>query len=111
MECVERDLGTTTVLEITGPITMGSTREFRERIDSLVRRARTQIVLNLGGVSYVDSAGLGELLAAFTTVSTTGGKMKLVNLTHRIDELLIVTKLSTVFEIWPTENEAVASFS
>jgi anti-sigma B factor antagonist len=111
MHIRERTIGNATVLDITGHMTMGrDAEEFRDSIDSLVARAHNRIVINLGGVSYVDSAGLGELLAARTTVSTNGGQIRLVNLTQQIDELLIITKLSTVFEISSNENEALLGF-
>lgn len=82
----------------------------RSNIDSVVARAHRRIVINLAGVSYVDSAGRGELLAARTAVAMSGGQIRLVNLTHRIDELLIITKLSTVFEICSDEHEALLDF-
>jgi anti-sigma B factor antagonist len=111
MHIRERAIGSATVLDVTGDMIMGrNAREFRDSIDSLVARARRRIVINLGGVSYVDSAGLGELLAARTAVAMSGGQIRLVNLTHRIDELLIITKLSTVFEICSDENQAVLDF-
>ena len=112
MQISERTIGKATVLDVTGHMTMGdSISEFRNRIDGLVARAQNRIVINLGGVGYVDSAGLGELVAARTTVSNSGGQIRLVNLTQKIDQLLIVTKLSTVFEICPNEHEALMSFA
>jgi len=108
MHIRERTIGNATVLDVTGHMTMGrDANTFRDRINSLVARAHNRIVINLGGVHYMDSAGLGELLAARITVSTSGGQIRLVNLTQKIDELLIITKLSTVFEICPNENEAL----
>jgi anti-sigma B factor antagonist len=108
----ERTIGNAIVLDVTGHITTGrGTTEFRDRINSLIARAHNRIVINLAGVSHVDSAGLGELLAARTTASATGGQIRLVNLTQRIDQLLIVTKLSTVFEVYVSENEALIGFN
>lgn len=111
MHISERTIGTATVLDVTGHMTIDrNARKLTERIDSLIARAQNRIVINLGGVSYVDSAGLGELLAARTTVMTSGGQVRLVNLTRKIDELLIITKLSTVFDICSNENEALLGF-
>ena len=72
---------------------------------------KKKLVLNLEGVPYIDSAGLGEIVRTFTTVSRQGGKMKLLNLTKRIEDLLSITKLLTVFETFDTEPEAIKSFS
>jgi len=82
----------------------------REKINSLVEGGRTKIVLNLAEVPYVDSAGLGEIVRCFTTVSRKDGKLKLLNLTKRIQDLLSITKLLTVFETYESEEEAVKSF-
>jgi anti-sigma B factor antagonist len=111
MHICERTIGNATVLDVTGRMTMGhDASEFRDRIDSLIARAHNRIVINLAGVSYMDSAGLGELLAARTTLSTSGGQVRLVNLTQKIDELMTITKLSTVFEICSNEDEALLGF-
>lgn len=112
MQLHERTIGNTTVLDVTGHITMGrGTTEFRDRIDSLLARERTRIVVNMGGVSYVDSAGLGELVAARTAVATSGGQIMLVNLTKTLDALMIITKLSTVFDISSSEDDAIAALA
>jgi anti-sigma B factor antagonist len=111
MQIDERTVGTVKVLDVTGQITMGQgNTQFKDKIHSMVSQGHKKILVNLGGVSYVDSAGLGELVAAFTTVSRNGGKMKLVNMTKKMNDLLAITKLSNVFETYEQEQEAVKSF-
>ena len=80
-------------------------------INSLIGQGRKKLLLNLEAVPYIDSAGLGEVVRAYTTVSRQGGKLKLLNLTKRIEDLLTITKLITVFEVFESEEEAVKSYS
>jgi anti-sigma B factor antagonist len=82
----------------------------REAVKKLVADGNKKIVLNLGEVTYIDSSGIGELVSAFTTVSNNGGNLKLLNLTKRVQDLLQITKLYTVFEVFNDEPSAVASF-
>jgi anti-sigma B factor antagonist len=112
MQIDERTVGNVKVLDVTGQITMGQgNTAFKDKIHSMVNQGHKQILVNLGGVSYVDSAGLGELVAAFTTVSRNGGTMKLVNMTKKMNDLLTITKLSNVFETFDKEQDAVKSFN
>jgi anti-sigma B factor antagonist len=112
MQIDERTVGNVKVLDVSGQITMGSGNTlFKDKIHSMVNQGHNKILVNLGGVSYVDSAGLGELVAAFTTVSRSGGKMKLVNMTKKMNDLLAITKLSNVFETFEKEQDAVQSFN
>ena len=83
----------------------------KDKVNSLVNQGHRKIVLNLADVPYVDSAGLGEIVRTYTTVSRHGGSMKLLNLTKRITDLLAITKLLTVFETFDVESDAVRSFS
>ena len=83
----------------------------KDKVNSLVNQGHKKIVLNLAEVPYIDSAGLGEIVRTYTTVSRQGGSLKLLNLTKRITDLLSITKLLTVFETFDSENEAVRSFS
>ena len=95
-----------------GKLTIGEGDELlKERISNLVQQGHRNLLLNLEGVPYVDSAGLGEIVRTYTTVSRQGGQLKLVNLTKRITDLLSITKLLTVFETYESEDEAVKSFS
>ena len=112
MEIQERTLQDVVVLDLTGKLTIGEGDELlKERISNLVQQGHRKLLLNLEGVPYVDSAGLGEIVRTYTTVSRQGGKLKLVNLTKRITDLLAITKLLTVFETYDSEDEAVKSFS
>src|SRR5215217_4147833 len=112
MEIVERTVTDITVLDLKGKMTLGEGDELlKDKINSLLSQGRKRLVLNLEGVPYIDSAGLGEIVRTFTTVSRQGGSLKLLNLTKRIEDLLSITKLLTVFETFDTEAEAIRSFS
>jgi anti-sigma B factor antagonist len=112
MQIEERVVGDVTILDLKGKITLGEGDEaLKDKINSLTLQNRKQILLNLEGVPYIDSAGLGEVVRTYTTVSRQGGQLKLVNLTKRIEDLLSITKLLTVFETFDTEAEALKSFS
>jgi anti-sigma B factor antagonist len=82
----------------------------REKVNGLVEGGTTKILLNLAEVPYVDSAGLGEIVRCYTTVSRKDGKLKLLNLTKRLQDLLSITKLLTVFESFDSEEDAVKSY-
>jgi anti-sigma B factor antagonist len=111
MKINERTVGDVTVLDLEGKLLIGEGDELlREKINGLVEGGTTKILLNLGEVPYMDSAGLGEVVRCYTTVSRKNGKLKLVNLTKRLQDLLSITKLLTVFETYEDEGEAVKSF-
>jgi len=107
----ERNVGSVTVLDVTGQITSseGGTL-LKDKIHSLVHQGRKAIAVNLAKVTYIDSAGLGQLVASYTTVTQAGGQLKLVSLTKRIHDLLTITKLTTIFESFDSEQDAVKSF-
>jgi len=112
MQIDERAVGDVVVLDLKGKITLGKGDELlKDKVNSLVNQGHKKIVLNLAEVPYIDSAGLGEIVRTFTTVSRQGGNLKLLNLTKRITDLLAITKLLTVFETFDTENDAIRSFS
>jgi anti-sigma B factor antagonist len=112
MQIDQRTVGDVVVLDLKGRITMGEGDELlKDKVNSLVNQGHKKIVLNLAEVPYVDSAGLGEIVRTYTTVSRQGGSLKLLNLTKRITDLLSITKLLTVFETFDSENDAVRSFS
>jgi len=112
MQIEERSVGDVVVLDLKGKITLGEGDELlKDKVNSLVNQGHRKIVLNLADVPYIDSAGLGEVVRTYTTVSRQGGSLKLLNLTKRITDLLSITKLLTVFETFDSENEAVRSFS
>ena len=111
MKIQERVLENVVVVDLNGKLTIGEGDELlREKINSLMQQGHTNLLLNLGEVPYVDSAGLGEIVRTFTTVKHQGGTLKLVNLTKRIKDLLTITKLLTVFDTYESEAEAVGSF-
>ena len=112
MQIEERPTGDVIVLDLKGKMTLGEGDELlKDKINSLVHQGRRKVVLNLEGVPYIDSAGLGEIVRTYTTISRQGGSMKLLNLTKRITDLLSITKLLTVFETYDNEADAVRSFS
>jgi anti-sigma B factor antagonist len=112
MQIAERTNGGVVVLDLKGKITLGEGDELlKDKVNSLVNQGQKKIVLNLADVPYIDSAGLGEIVRTYTTVSRQGGSLKLLNLTKRITDLLSITKLLTVFETFDSESEAVRSFS
>ena len=107
----ERVVGDVTILDLKGKMTLGEGDELlKDKINSLIHQGQKKLLLNLEGVPYIDSAGLGEIVRTYTTVSRQGGNLKLVNLTKRITDLLSITKLLTVFETFETEPEALKSF-
>ena len=112
MHIDERVVGNVMILDVKGKITLGEGDEaLRDRINQLISKEQKRILLNLADVPYIDSAGLGEIVRTYTTVKNKGGQLKLVNLTKRIIDLLMITKLFTVFETFETEPEALKSFS
>ena len=112
MEIAERTVSDVTVLDLNGKMTLGEGDELlKDKINSLLASGKKKLVLNLEGVPYIDSAGLGEIVRTYTTVSRQGGSLKLLNLTKRITDLLSITKLLTVFETFESESDAVRSFS
>ena len=111
MQIEERSVGDVTILDLKGKMTLGEGDELlRDKINSLIHQGQKNLLLNLEGVPYIDSAGLGEIVRTYTTVSRQGGSLKLVNLTKRITDLLSITKLLTVFETFDTEKDAISSF-
>ena len=108
----QRVVNGVTILDLKGKITLGEGDELlKKEIDSLIQKDQKKLLLNLEGVPYIDSAGLGEIVRTYTTVSRQGGKLKLLNLTKRIQDLLAITKLLTVFETYESEPEAIKSFT
>ena len=111
MKIVERQVKDVTILDLHGKILIGEGDEaLRSAVARLVQGSKKKILLNLAEVPYVDSAGLGEIVRCYTTVSRKGGRLKLLNLTKKIQDLLAITKLLTVFETYESEDEAVKSF-
>jgi anti-sigma B factor antagonist len=107
-----RQVGDVTVVDVSGRITLGEgSSNLRDGIRSLLNEGHKKLVLNLADVSYIDSSGIGELVSAFTSVANNGGHLKLLNLTKRVRDLLQITKLYTVFDVYDSETTAVRSFT
>ena len=112
MNIEQRRVGDVLVLSITGDITMNGTggAQVADKVRSALQGGRNRIVLDLGHVRYVDSPGLGDLVQALSAARNRGGALKLLNVTRRLNDLLVVTKLLTVFDCFDQESEALASF-
>jgi len=112
MTIQERAVGSVTVLDCDGKLVLGDGDALlKDKVHSLMFQGRKQILLNLGGVSYVDSSGLGALVASSTTANNNGGQIRLVNLTKRLHDLLVISKLVNVFETFDSEADAIRSFA
>ncbi len=108
----ERRDGDVTILDLKGRVRIGgSTVALHRAVRCLVEEGKTQILLNLTDVSHIDSTGLGELIASHISVQDKGGEIKLAHLTERLRELMVITKLFTVFDVFDDEQEALASFT
>jgi anti-sigma B factor antagonist len=108
----QRNVGDVTVLELSGHLVFDAgEREFREKILSLVKAGRTRILVDLRNVTYIDSGGVGGLVGMFLHVHKRGGEMKLICPSHRARRVLKITKLLSIFEVFPTEAQGIASFA
>jgi anti-sigma B factor antagonist len=111
LDVKERQAGDVTILDLRGEVRIGEgSIALRDAIRQLVDSGKKKMLLNLAGVSYIDSSGIGELIANYTTVSRQGGQLKLLKLTDRVQNLLVITKLLTVFDAYEDEAEALKSF-
>ena len=111
MKIETRTVGDVNILDCSGRITLGEgTMVVRNTVRDLLDGKSNKIVLNLAEVNYIDSSGIGELVSTFTTVTNNGGQLKLLNLTKKIQELMAITKLLTVFQVYDDEQSALASF-
>jgi anti-sigma B factor antagonist len=106
-----RQVGDVTVVDVAGRITLGEgSSALRDTLRELVGKGQKKILLNLGDVTYIDSSGIGELVSGFTTVTNSGGQLKLLGLNKRVKDLLQITKLYTVFDVHEDEGGAIRSF-
>jgi len=111
MKIEARTVGDVHILDCSGKITLGEgTMAVRNHVREILKNGGKKILLNLGDVNYIDSSGIGELVSSFTTVTNQGGQLKLLNLTKKIQELLAITKLLTVFQVFDSEQAAIGSF-
>jgi anti-sigma B factor antagonist len=107
-----RQVGDVTVIDAAGRITLGEgASTFRDTVRDLAAKGDKKLLLNLSDVSYIDSSGIGEMVSGFTTVTNHGGQLKLLGLSKRVKDLLQITKLYTVFEVFDDEASAVRSFA
>jgi anti-sigma B factor antagonist len=108
----ERQAGDITILDLEGKVTIGEgSVALRTAIRRLLGEGKNKLLLNLAGVGYIDSSGIGELVSSFTAVNKEGGVLKLLNLTQKIQDLLAITKLLTVFDVYENEAEALSSYN
>ena len=111
MKVATRQVDGVTILDLSGRITLGEgSVTLRDAVHDLVAKGSKHILLNLENISYIDSSGIGELVSAFTSVKNSGGELKLLNLTKKVHDLLQITNLYTVFDIWDNEASAVSAF-
>lgn len=107
-----REIDGVTIISLEGRLRLGDeTRNLRELVKGLIEQGRKWVILELGKLEYIDSAGLGALVACFSTVRNSGGSLKLLNLSNKVREQLVMTKLLTVFESFEDESQAVSSFA
>jgi len=107
----QRQAGDVAILALDGEVRMGdSATALRGAIRGLVAGGNQKILLNLGGVKYIDSSGIGELVSSYTAIGKENGQLKLLNLTQKLQDLLAITKLLTVFDVYESEAEALNSF-
>ena len=112
MDIQERTHGVVALIDVSGRLVAGEqSGQLKDKVNSLIFQGRRQIVLNLAGVSYIDSMGLGELVATHATMARQGGQIVLVALTARVQDLLAICRLLTVFDVFDTEAEALASLT
>src|SRR6202165_1316348 len=112
MKASTRQVDGVTIVDLSGRITLGEgSVVLRDTVKDLVGKSQKKILLNLGDVSYIDSSGIGELVSGFTTVTNSGGQLKLLNLNKRVKDLLQITKLYTVFDVHEDEAGAIRSFA
>jgi len=106
-----RETGTVTIVDLSGRIALGEgSALLRKTVRDLLESGQTRILLNLGDVNYIDSSGIGELVSGFTAVRNRSGELKLLNLTKKVNDILQLTKLFTVFDVYSDEGTAVRSF-
>ncbi len=111
LNITERQGGDVTVLDLAGRITLGEgSVALRTTIRRLLDEGKNKILLNMGGVGYIDSSGIGELVSSFTAINKAGGQLKMLSLQKKLQDLLAITKLLTVFDVYDSESEALGSY-
>lgn len=111
MKMLERQIGSVTILDLAGAITFYEDADrLKDKINSLILQERTSVVLNLADVPYIDSGGLGQMVACYNSLAKTAGGLKLLHLSKRNQDLLSITRLAIIFHTFDSEDEAVGSF-
>jgi anti-sigma B factor antagonist len=111
MNIIERTLNDVTVLDLEGNLALEGNKQFRQRVAATIDAGSRKLIVNMARVPYMDSSGLGELISCYTTLQRLSGRIKLLHLSDRLQHLLVITKLTSLFETFDSEPAAVASFS
>jgi anti-sigma B factor antagonist len=111
MNISERKLNDVTVLDLEGNLALENNSQFRKQAAAIIDAGARKLIVNMARVKYMDSSGLGELISCYITLQRMSGRIKLLHLSDRLQHLLVITKLTTVFETFDSEPAAVASFS
>ena len=111
MNIIERTLNDVTVLDLEGNLALEGNKQFRQRAAGVIDAGARKLIVNMARVKYMDSSGLGELISCYTTLQLVNGRIKLLHLSDRLQHLLVITKLNSVFETFDSEPSAVASFA
>ncbi len=111
MNIIERTLNDVTVLDLDGKLVLEDNAQFRKRVTAIIDAGARKLIVNMAKVPYMDSSGLGELISCYLTLQRMSGRLKLLHLSDRLQHLLVITKLDSVFETFDSETAAVASFS
>ncbi len=111
MEISERKLSDITVVDLSGNLAREENAQFRKHITGVINAGARKLILNLAGVPHMDSSGLGELISCFRTIQAVSGRVKLLSPNHRLQNLLVITKLNTLFETYDSESAAIDSFA
>ena len=112
MDVSKRQVGDVTILDLKGKITIGTgDAQLRAAVQDALSSGASKVLINMAGVTTIDSSGIGELVSAYTTTTSRGGKLKLFNLPAKVTDILMITQLITVFEVFDSEQEAVESFA
>jgi anti-sigma B factor antagonist len=111
MNIIERTLNDVTVLDLDGNLALEGNAQFRKHVTATIDAGARKLIINLAGVPYMDSSGLGEIISCYTTLQQVNGHLKLLHPNHRLHTLLVITKLITVFETFDSEPAAVSSFT
>src|SRR6185503_16300287 len=111
MNIIERTISDVTVLDLEGSLALGENTKFRQQVTASINAGARKLIVNLARVEYMDSCGLGELISGYTAMQRVSGHFKLLHASNRLQRLLVMTKLASLFETFDSESAAVASFT